>query len=189
MRHFERIEDARGRGRLPDSMIDPRLLLGHDAFEALPKREQYMRLTVYVDAVLAEIVAYRDPEFWSAEDKEQLRRLSEAGLDFMAEIEAEVDPAVIDLSWHCGINFLHECRADCDPTAIGEHVVASVLDGFVRMGKGVYSEAPDVPCFSVRDLLTSGLVRCDPDGGSSSGKQWWSGLSELFEWHYEGRFD
>ena len=79
---------------------------------------------------------------------------------------------------------MEDCRADLEPIAIGTHICAMVIQGFEEAG--MYTEVPQVPYFSVRDLLTGGLAACDPDGGSASGEAWWSGLSELFEMHYEG---
>ena len=80
-----------------------------------------------------------------------------------------------------------ECREMCQPTFIGTHICDQVLESFKC--SGVYVEVDAVPYFSVRDFLTSGLAACDPDGGSSSGKTWWSGLSEFFENYYDGTWD
>lgn len=182
MCHYERMQSARGNGRLPDSWIDPRLRLGQAAFTALPKREQYLRVHLYVAKVLPEIEVMSDPENWDVLDKANLERLSRQGLAFLEELIAGANRDGFDED--CFDELVACCRADLEPTAIGEHICAAVAEGF--RAAGVYSEVPNVPYFSVRDFLTSGLAGCDPDGGSSSGAQWWSGVSEIFEHHYEG---
>ena len=42
-------------------MIDPRLLLTQEAFDALPWREQFMRMRRYVDAIVPAIKERCDP--------------------------------------------------------------------------------------------------------------------------------
>ena len=69
--------------------------------------------------------------------------------------------------------------------SIGSYICDQVLEGFKRSGVYVV-ELDAVPYFSVRDFLTSGFAACDPDGGTSSGMTWWSGLSEFFAYHYDG---
>ena len=81
-------------------------------------------------------------------------------------------------------SLVERCREDLMPLAIGEHICDKVLRTFKH--SGVYSEA--VPYLTVRDFLTDGLALCDPVGGSASGEQWWSGISELFESYYNGAF-
>ena len=88
MCHYERMQSARGNGRLPDSWIDPRLRLGQAAFTALPKREQYLRVHLYVAKVLPEIEVMSDPENWDVLDKANLERLSRQGLAFLEELIA-----------------------------------------------------------------------------------------------------
>lgn len=182
MRHYERMQDINGRGRLPDSWIDPRVLVTQREFEALPKREQYLRVRTYIDAILPQIERACEPSNWDAADMANLNLLSANGKSFMQEIIADNDSEDEYFADICAT-----CEFDLEPHSIGEHICECVLRGFEE-GSGVYSEAPDVPYFSVRDLLVGGLASCDPDGGSSSGATWWSGLSELFEYHYEGPY-
>ena len=87
--HYERMQGQRGNGQLPDSWIDPRLLLGEDAFDALPKREQYVRMRPYIDRILPAIEAKCDPTQWREADLANLTHLSSCGLSFMNQIISE----------------------------------------------------------------------------------------------------
>ena len=181
MRHYERMAQEHGEGRLPDICVDPRLHRPN-TFDALGKREQYLRMRRYVDAILPRIHARCDPASWSVADKASLQALSSQGLSFMEQIEDETDDVHKDDFFY---ELYEECREMCQPTSIGSYICDQVLESFKCYG--VYVEA--VPYFSVRDFLTSGLAACDPDGGSASGETWWSGLSEFFEYHYDGTWD
>ena len=77
-----------------------------------------------------------------------------------------------------------QAKDDIEPEAIALHVCDSLIGSF-KDGRGVYQEAENVPYFSVRDLLTDGLAALDPEGGSDSYRHFWSGVSELFEMHFE----
>ena len=77
-----------------------------------------------------------------------------------------------------------QAEDDIDPEAIAAHIKYSLLESFTE-GRGVYREAETVPYVSVRDLLTGGLAALDPEGGSDSYRHWWSGVTELFEMHFE----
>ena len=184
MRHYERMQSESGQGRLNHACIDPRLTFGQEDFEALPKREQYMRMRRYVDAILSRIERRSDPANWDEYDMTNLRLLSEHGLSFMNHIVRDAGPERIAEFDYLG-DIVGHCREACQPENIGAYICQQVLEGFE--GSGVYTEVPEVPYYSVRDFITGGLADCDPDGGSSSGQTWWSGLSELFELHYEGR--
>ena len=183
MRHYERMEHEQGEGRLPDICVDPRLHRPN-TFEALGKREQYLCMRRYVDAILPRIKARCDPASWSVTDKANLRALSSQGLSFMYEVVDRTDDVHKDDYFY---ELFEECRAMCQPTSISSYICGRVLESFEC--SGVYVEAEAVPYFSVRDFLTRGLAACDPDGGSSSGKTWWSGLSEFFEYHYDGTWN
>ena len=183
MRHYERMAQEHGEGRLPDICVDPRLHRPN-TFDALGKREQYLRMRRYVDAILPRIHARCDPASWSVADKASLQALSSQGLSFMAQIEDETDDVHKDEFFY---ELYEKCREMCQPTSIGSYICDQVLESFKC--SGVYVEVDAVPYFSVRDFLTSGLAACDPDGGSSSGKTWWSGLSEFFEYYYDGTWD
>jgi hypothetical protein len=179
IRHYERMQEARGRSPSFDISIDPRILYGKDGFKSMTMREQYREMRSYVDAMLPEIEARCDPSRWSEDELTNLRRLSNQGLSFMDEIVAvhgDEDDYFQSL--------VETCREDLMPLAIGEHICDNVLQTFKH--SGVYSEA--VPYLTVRDFLTDGLALCDPVGGSASSEQWFSGISELFESHYNGAF-
>ena len=51
----------RGKGVLADKMIDPRLLVTQEAFDALPWREQFLRMRRYVDAIVPAIIDRCNP--------------------------------------------------------------------------------------------------------------------------------
>ena len=180
MRHYERMQEARGRSPSFDISIDPRILYGKDGFKSMTMREQYREMRSYVDAILPEIEARCDPSRWSEDELTNLRELSRQGLSFMNDIilvNGDED------DWFQSL--VETCREDLMPLAIGEHICDKVLRTFKH--SGVYSEA--VPYLTVRDFLTDGLALCDPDGGSASGEQWWSGISELFESYYNGELE
>ena len=86
MRHYERMAQEHGEGWLPDICVDPRLHRPN-TFDALSKREQYLRMRRYVDAILPRIHARCDPASWSVADKANLQALSSQGLSFMEQIE------------------------------------------------------------------------------------------------------
>ena len=178
IRHIERMQQKRGRGRLFDTCIDPRLVMGEEAFASMPKRTQYVRMSRYINTILPEINRRCDPSTWSEDDWVNLRTLSQAGHDFADEIVAENEGIQNDYFGQLVL----QSDEDLDPMEIGMHICNSVVNTFFQ--SGVYSEA--VPYFTVRDFLTRGLAACDPDGGSASGEQWWRGVSELFDWHYDG---
>ena len=183
MRHYERMMEEQGEGRLPDICVDPRLHRPN-TFEALGKREQYLRMRRYVDAILPRIKARCDPASWSVTDKAGLQALSSQGLSCMQDVVDETDDVHKDDYFY---ELLERCRLECQPNAIGSYICGRVLQSFECLG--VYVEVEAVPYFSVRDFLTRGLAACDPDGGSSSGAQWWSGLSEFFDSHYRGTYN
>ena len=79
LRHYERMKDQRGEGRLPDYMIDPRLLVTQEAFDALPWREQFKRMRRYVDAIVPAIKARCDPVNWSEADRATMMELAQSG--------------------------------------------------------------------------------------------------------------
>jgi hypothetical protein len=180
MRHYERLQGERGLGQLPEISIDPRLLLGQEAFEILSKREQYLRMRRYIDSILPEIKEQCDPANWDAADMANLQRLSRHGLSFVDELceRSRYD----DNDNEYFEELIDEARMSCQPDAIGEHICNSVLEGFQTTG--VYTEVPHVPYFSVRDFLIRGLQACDQDLESGSGESWWSGVNELFRLHY-----
>ena len=181
MRHYERLQGERGLGQLPEISIDPRLLLGQEAFEILSKREQYLRMRRYVDFILPEIKRRCDPGNWDAADMANLQRLSRQGLSFVKELCGM--PRNDDDDDEYYEELVNEARMSCQPNAIGEHICNLVLEGFQTTG--VYIEVPDVEYFSVRDFLIRGLETRNPISGL--GEPWWSGMSELFWLHCEGR--
>ena len=180
LRHYERMAQEHGAGWLPDVCVDPRLHRPN-TFDALGKREQYLRMRRYVDAILQRIHARCDPASWSVADKARLEALSSQGLAFMEQIEDATDDVKKGDFFY---ELYGECREMCQPTSIGSYICDQVLESFKC--SGVYVEVHAVPYFSVRDFLTSGLAACDPVRGLSSGKTWWSGLSELFGFYYNG---
>ena len=147
----------------------------------LRPREKYLRMDRYVNAIVAAIKARCDPANWSEADKAKLQQLSDSGDQLLATIAEEIDG---DPDGFYDEPF-SQAEDDIDPEAIAAHIKYSLLESFTE-GRGVYREAETVPYFSVRDLLTGGLAALDPEGGSDSYRHWWSGVSELFEMHFEG---
>ena len=76
MRHYERMQEARGQSPSFDISIDPRILYGKDGFKSMTMREQYREMRSYVDAILPEIEARCDPSRWSEDELTNLRELS-----------------------------------------------------------------------------------------------------------------
>ena len=87
IRHYERMQGERGEGELYDSLIDPRLILGQKDFDALPKREQYLRMSKYVDAILGVLEDRSDPVNWNDADKANLQNLSRQNLSYRTRID------------------------------------------------------------------------------------------------------
>jgi hypothetical protein len=181
IRHYERLQGERGLGQLPEIGIDPRLLLGQEAFEILSKREQYLRMRRYIDFILPEIKRRCDPANWDAADMANLQRLSREGLSYVKQLCRM--PRNDDDDDEYFEELVNEARMSCQPNAIGEHICNSVLEGFQTTG--VYTEVADVPYFSVCDFLIGGLETCEADSGF--GESWWPGVNELFRLPYEDR--
>ena len=68
-------------------LIDPRLILGQKDFDALPKREQYLRMSKYVDAILGVLEDRSDPVNWNDADKANLQNLSRQNLSYRTRID------------------------------------------------------------------------------------------------------
>ena len=115
LRHYERMAQEHGVGWLPDVCVDPRLHRPN-TFDALGKREQYLRMRRYVDAILPRIHERCDPASWSVADKARLEALSSRGLAFMEQIEDETDEVKKNRFFY---ELYGECREMCQPTSIG----------------------------------------------------------------------
>ena len=145
--------------------IDPRMVDGQAAFDALPKQEAFERLKRYVDHINGKLESRRNVDAWSEYDRKNVELIVKFANNLFANRSA----------------------GDYDDTDSGEHeievtaedvadiVVGHALDTF-KSG-GPLGEIHGVPYLTVDELAAVGLVALDPFGGSTSACQFMETLS------------
>ena len=147
--------------------IDPRMVDGQAAFDALPKHVAFKRLKRYVDHINDALESRRDADTWSEYDHKNMERIVKAANDCFADRSGgEFNDT--DSGEHEIVYSLKD---------MAEIVVGHALDTF-KSG-GPFVEIYGVPYLTVDELAAVGLMALDPFGGSSSSRTFMETLSQF----------
>ena len=155
-RHFENVMYPGETEEVLELIVDPRMIDGDAAFNALPKYEAFARMKRYTRFYEGQLERLRIESNWSTEDRANL----ESHAQFANERSALRRPGEYN-DTDSGEDEITFTAND-----IACIVVGNALDGF--QDGGPHSEIPGVPYSTPADLVFGGLAVLDPCGGSSS---------------------
>jgi hypothetical protein len=138
--------------------IDPRMVDGQAAFDALPKRVAFKRMQRYVDYMNEKLELRRDPDTWSDRERQNMDDIVKSvNANFANRSPSQYDDTDSG-----------ECAIELSVQDVVDIIVGHALDTF--KSDGPLGEVHGVPYLTVDDLAHVGLIALDPFGGSSSAR-------------------